>query len=161
MDCLRRTLGRHTRKASNSPVPSTDPAFMCATHRASSGSRQFSTPTHRHRCRRGRWFPARSVRDLIGVARLLYRTWAKSSAHDSRSRELVSIGRDLQRAITIARCTKPWTPQYSKACELAEIAAGRLGQLVDVHARIEPLIAVALDRAENVANIGKVARKSR
>jgi len=45
-------------------------------------------------------FPAQTVRDLIGIARLLYRTWRAASAGDTRLPELVAIGKDMQAALT-------------------------------------------------------------
>src|SRR4051812_29878055 len=49
-----------------------------------------------------RAFPAQTVRDLIGIARLLYRTWHSANAGDGRLPELVAIGKDLQTSLTIA-----------------------------------------------------------
>ncbi len=108
-----------------------------------------------------RTFPAETVRDLIGIARLLYRTWAASSTRDSRLPELVAIGKDLQQALRLARVAKPGTRAHRDAWELAEVATSRLGGIVDAYVGVKPLIASASDAVDQAAGEDKVAKARR
>lgn len=108
-----------------------------------------------------RSFPAQTVRDLIGIARLLYRTWAAASKNDSRLPELVSIGKDLQQALRLARDSKAGTRQHREAWELAEVATSRLGGIVDAYVGVKPLIASAFDAVDQTAGEDKVAKARR
>lgn len=108
-----------------------------------------------------RAFPSQTVRDLIGIARLLYRTWAAASKRDTRLPELVSIGKDLQSALRMARDTKPGTRAHRDAWELAEVATRRLGSLVDAYVGVKPLIASVFDRVDETAGEDKVAKARR
>lgn len=90
-----------------------------------------------------RAFPAQTVRDLIGIARLLYRTWHTANVRDTRLPELVAIGKDLQTAATMAAATKPGTRRHSQAWELAEVATHRLGSILDAYVGVKPLVTAA------------------
>lgn len=89
-------------------------------------------------------FPTQTVRDLIGIARLLYRTWRGANAGDTRLPELVAIGKDLQAALALAAGSKPSTRRHRQAWELAETATHRLGGLLDAFVAVKPLITSAL-----------------
>ncbi len=98
-----------------------------------------------------RAFPAQTVRDLIGIARLLYRTWHSANPGDGRLPELVAIGKDLQTSLTIAAATKPGTRRHRQAWELAEVATHRLGSILDAYVAVKPLIASAFRAVDESA----------
>jgi hypothetical protein len=91
------------------------------------------------------------VRDLIGIARLLYRTWRAANTGDSRLPELVAVGKDLQTALTIAKASRPGTRRQRQAWELAEQATHRLGSLLDAYVAVKPLIASAFTTVDESA----------
>jgi hypothetical protein len=96
-------------------------------------------------------FPAQTVRDLIGIARLLYRTWRAASAGDTRLPELVAIGKDLQAALTMAAASKPGTRRHRQAWELAEVATHRLCGILDAYVAVKPLVTSALPAVDESA----------
>lgn len=105
-------------------------------------------------------FPAETVRDLIGIARLLYRTWAGASTRDTRLPELVSIGKDLQQALRLAKDHKAGTRPHREAWTLAEHATSRLTGMVDAYVAVKPLISAALERVdENGATSEREAQR--
>lgn len=85
-------------------------------------------------------FPAQTVRDLIGIARLLYRTWHTANPADTRLPELVAIGKDLQTSSTLANAAKPGTRRHRDAWEMAELATHRLCGLLDAYVAVKPLV---------------------
>jgi hypothetical protein len=91
------------------------------------------------------------VRDLIGIARLLYRTWRATNAGDSRLPDLVAVGKDLQTALTIAKASKPGTRRHRQAWELAELATHRLGGLLDAYVAVKPLVSSAFSTVDETA----------
>lgn len=88
-----------------------------------------------------RLFPAQTVRDLIGIARLLYRTWRAANPADTPLPELVAIGKDLRAAATLANATKPGTRRSRQAWELPEVATHRLGSILDAYVAVKPTVA--------------------
>jgi hypothetical protein len=96
-------------------------------------------------------FPAQTVRDLTGIARLLYRTWRAANAGDSRLPELVAIGKDLQASLTMAAASKPGTRRHRQAWELAEVATHRLGGILDAYVAVKPLISAAFSAVDESA----------
>ena len=96
-------------------------------------------------------FPAQTVRDLIGIARLLYRTWRAASAGDTHLPELVAIGKDLQAALTMAAASKPGTRRHREAWELAEVATHRLGGILDAYVAVKPLVVSAFATVDESA----------
>jgi hypothetical protein len=107
-------------------------------------------------------FPTQTVRDLIGIARLLYRTWDGHGVdRDARLPELVAIGKDLQTALKLARSAKVGTRQHHEAWELAEIATRKLGGLVDAYVGVRPLITSAFDAVDQTAHLSKAAKARR
>lgn len=96
-------------------------------------------------------FPAQTVRDLVGIARLLYRTWRASNAGDTRLPELVAIGKDLQASLTMAAASKPGTRRMREAWELAELATHRLGSSLDAYVGVKPLIVSAFSTVDEAA----------
>jgi len=96
-------------------------------------------------------FPAQTVRDLIGIARLLYRTWRAANAGDTRLPELVAVGKDLQAALVIAKASRPGTRRHRQAWELAEQATHRLGSLLDAYVAVKPLITSVFSSVDETA----------
>ena len=80
-----------------------------------------------------RAFPAQTVRDLIGIARLLYRSWdGHGIERDARLPELVAVGKDMRTSLLMARNAR--TPKQTRdAWELAENATRRLCAMVDAY----------------------------
>lgn len=101
------------------------------------------------------------MRDLIGIARLLYRTWSSANRGDTRLPTLVAIGKDLQQSLALSRGTKPGTKRHREAWELAEVATRRLGYIVDAYVGVKPLITAAFDRVDETANDDKVMKARR
>lgn len=113
-----------------------------------------------------RSFPAQTVRDLIGIARLLYRTWYSANRGDSRLPELVAIGKDLQAALTLAAASAPGTRRHRQAWELAEIATHRLGGTLDAYVAVKPLVTATFATVDESAEatereMRRVARQRR
>ena len=106
-----------------------------------------------------RAFPSQTVRDLIGIARLLYRTWRAANPGDSRLPELVAIGKDLQASITIASASKPGTRRYRQAWEVAEVATHRLGSMLDPYVGVKPLIVSAFSAVDESAETNEQEAK--
>jgi len=98
-----------------------------------------------------RAFPTQTVRDLLGIARLLYRTWRAVNGGDTRLPELVAIGKDLQAALSLAAGSQPGTKQQRRAWELAELATHRLGGLLDAYVGVKPLVVSAFDTVDEAA----------
>ena len=96
-------------------------------------------------------FPAEVVRDLIGIARLLYRTWRAANPADTRLPELVAIGKDLRTAAIMASATQPGTRRHRQAWELAEVATHRLGSILDAYVAVKPLITSAFRAVDETA----------
>ena len=108
-------------------------------------------------------FPAQTVRDLIGIARLLYRMWRAANPADTRLPQLVAIGKDLRSASTLANATKPGTRRYREAWELAEVATHRLGSILDAYVAVKPLVSSAFRTVDESAEreAKRVARQRR
>jgi hypothetical protein len=98
-----------------------------------------------------RAFPAQTVRDLIGIARLLYRTWHGANQNDQRLPELVAIGKDLQTSLTLAAATQPGTRRQRQAWDLAEVATHRLGSILDAYVGVKPLVTAAFRAVDESA----------
>lgn len=96
-------------------------------------------------------FPTQTVRDLIGIARLLYRTWRAANPADTRLPELVAVGKDLRAAAAMASATKPGTRRHRDAWELAEVATHRLGGILDAYVAVKPLVASTFDAVDEAA----------
>lgn len=96
-------------------------------------------------------FPTQTVRDLIGIARLLYRTWRDANTGDTRLPELVAIGKDLQTSLTIAAASRPGTRRHREAWELAELATHRLGSILDAYVAVKPLITATFSAVDESA----------
>jgi hypothetical protein len=98
-----------------------------------------------------RQFPTQTVRDLIGIARLLYRTWRAANPGDTRLPELVAIGKDLRAAVTMAAASKPGTRRHRDAWEMAELATHRLGGILDHYVGVKPLVVSTFNAVDETA----------
>ncbi|HYJ09330.1 MAG TPA: hypothetical protein VEX18_09975 [Polyangiaceae bacterium] len=98
-----------------------------------------------------RQFPYETVRDLVGIARLLYRTWATANNRDARLPDLVAVGKDLQAAATMAKASTPGTRRHRQAWELAEVSTHRLCGLLDAYVGVKPLVTAALVAVDETA----------
>lgn len=96
-------------------------------------------------------FPAQTVRDLIGIARLLYRTWHSANQGDTRLPVLVAAGKDLQTSLTLAAASKPGTRRHRQAWELAEAATHRLSSILDAYVGVKPLVTAAFRSVDESA----------
>jgi hypothetical protein len=107
-------------------------------------------------------FPTQTVRDLIGIARLLYRSWkGHGVTGDKRLPELVAIGKDLQSALRMARGAKEHSRQLNEAWELAEVATRKLAYMLDAYVPVKGLVISAFDTVDQSAGPTKAARASR
>jgi hypothetical protein len=79
--------------------------------------------------------PTRVVRDLLGIARVLYRT----ATTDAERAELAEVGRLLKLALELAK-PGPGTLGNDAAWGWAEQAATRLGAFIARGAQIEPAV---------------------
>lgn len=106
-------------------------------------------------------FPSETVRDLIGIARLLYRTWASHGiGKDARLPELVAIGKDLTESLRMAgRARSP--RDHRDAWERAELATRKLSYLLDAYVAVKPLVEATFDAIDMTAGEGKVAKARR
>jgi hypothetical protein len=104
-------------------------------------------------------FPTQTVRDLVGIARLLYRTWkAHAVGGDKRLPELVAVGKDLQTALRMANGSKPGTRQHNEAWELAEVATRKLSYMLDAYVPVKPLVMSAFDTVDQSSGLSKAAK---
>jgi len=113
-----------------------------------------------------RAFPVQTVRDLIGIARLLYRTWRAANTGDPRLPTLVAIGKDLRTSLTIANVSEPGTRRHKQAWDLAEGATHRLSSMLDAYVAVKPLITSAFATVDESAepferDARRVARQRR
>jgi hypothetical protein len=106
-------------------------------------------------------FPSETVRDLLGIARLLYRTWSGHGVpRDSRLPELVAIGKDLQESLRMAKTAR--TPrQYRDAWERAEVATRKLSYMLDAYVAVRPLVESTFSTVDQSAGEDKVAKARR
>lgn len=107
-------------------------------------------------------FPDQTVRDLIGIARLLYRTWKRDSvAGDKRLPELVAIGKDLQTALRMARGAHDPSRQLNEAWELAEVATRKLAYMLDAYMPVKGLVLAAFDTVDQTMGLSKASKARR
>ena len=106
-------------------------------------------------------FPSETVRDLPGIARLLYRTWSRHKLQrDDRLPELVSIGKDLQESLRMAKTARS-PRQLNDAWERAEVATRKLSYLLDAYVAVRPLVEATFEAVNQTAGEDKVARARR
>jgi len=82
-------------------------------------------------------FPFEAVRDLLGIARALYRA---ADGEPQRQAELQRIGLGLREALELARSSGDGTMGRRAAWQKAERATRALGALVADGCTVEPLV---------------------
>jgi hypothetical protein len=87
--------------------------------------------------------PVGIVRDLLAIARMLYRS-ARSAGDAARVDELEQIGKQLTTALELAKAP-PGSLGHRSAWSHAELALARLGASVGAEARVLELLAAAGD----------------
>lgn len=75
-------------------------------------------------------FPARTVRDLVGLVRSLYFIWHDAGVHAARLEELLQTGRDLRDALELSRGAQPGSVDHRAAWQKAEQATAALCGLI-------------------------------
>jgi hypothetical protein len=86
--------------------------------------------------------PVETVRDLLGLARALYRAWvAEGPSTAARRQRLRAIGYDLAKALDMAKKHEPGTLGHAGSWKKAERAAKELGELVDDYDGMKKAIA--------------------
>ena len=95
-------------------------------------------------------FPSEAIRDLLGLARVLYRAETAGPAPDaSRLKRLEGIGKRLRQALDLAKCGDG-TMGRRAAWMHAEDGARALGEFVADSMQLAPAVratAAALERA--------------
>lgn len=98
--------------------------------------------SHRHTRDR---FPVGAARDLLGIARALYRSEQAGAGDPVRLEELRRVGEKLRTAIDLASRTEPGTLGHSASWSHAEQATASLGELVG-DAKLSEAISATAER---------------
>jgi len=107
-------------------------------------------------------FPFETVRDLLGILRMLYvATERESSRNERRLSAIARVGRELKQATELARRYAPGSLGFTAAWERAEAAVLELGQLVDGTTPLEPTLRAAGDRIRRFGAPGDRERRRR
>lgn len=80
--------------------------------------------------------PLEALRDLLAIVRALFTAWTRAKVGPIELEELAHIGRELRKALGLARMTEPGTRGHRAAWSRAEEAALLLAHLV---VKLEPL----------------------
>ena len=91
-------------------------------------------------------FPFETVRDLLGILRMMYAAQQREDRDERRLRAIARVGRELTKATELARRYAPGSLGFTAAWERAEGALLDLGQLVDGTTPLEPTLRAAGDR---------------
>lgn len=92
--------------------------------------------------------PRETVRDLLGIARLLYRLRLEQDPRDVvRLQALEDVGKDLRSALELGR-SHPGTIQHDDAWRAAERATRALGELVGDDMPLAPIVRAAAARVK-------------
>lgn len=91
-------------------------------------------------------FPFQTVRDLLGILRMLYAANKRDRVGERRLKAIADVGRELRKSMQLARACAPGTLGFTAAWERAEAAVLRLGALVDCTTPLEPTLRAAGDR---------------
>lgn len=106
-------------------------------------------------------FPFETVRDLLGILRMLYVATQRDGHHERRLEAIARVGRELTKASTLARRHAPGSLGFTAAWERAEAALLELGELVDATTPLEPTLRAAGDRIRRLAAPGERERRRR
>jgi hypothetical protein len=107
--------------------------------------------------------PTEALRDLIGICRALYAAWTKSCVGPMELEELASIGKELNKALELAKSTRVNTVGHRAAWARAEEATKRLGLLVNSLELLHPALHAASERvvgAPEPRSVGAAAERA-
>ncbi len=90
--------------------------------------------------------PIESVRDLLGIVRVLYSNWKAGGAGPIEMEELRAIGEDLRDALKLASSSKPCSRPMRAAWAKAERATLRLGDVLNERDNVKLLVAHQSER---------------
>lgn len=91
--------------------------------------------------------PLGVVRDLLGIARALYRAeLGRPDAHPDKLEALVAIGQDLRLALELGERSAPGTLGSRAARNRAERATDALGSIVADEVALAPVVAATAAR---------------
>lgn len=99
-------------------------------------------------------FPFETVRDLLGILRMMYVAATRHPGGEGKQRRIAKLGRELSRALQLAERHPPGSLGFTAAWERAEATVAQLGQVVDCTTPLEPTLMAAGER------IMKPARKA-
>lgn len=91
--------------------------------------------------------PTEALRDLLGIVRALFSAWTRAKVGPIELEELAHIGRELGKALELARKTEPGTLGHRAAWSRAEEATRLLGHLVGKLEPLHPVLDAAVQRA--------------
>lgn len=106
-------------------------------------------------------FPFETVRDLLGILRMLYAATQREGQHERRLDGIARVGRELTKASELARRHAPGSLGFTAAWERAEAAVLALGELVDASTPLEPTLRAAGDRIRRLRAPGERERRRR
>ena len=108
-------------------------------------------------------FPFETVRDLLGILRMLYVATerAGNGRNERRLSAIARVGQELKHASELARRYAPGSLGFTAAWERAEAAVLELGELVDGTTPLEPTLRAAGDRIRRLAAPGDRERRRR
>jgi len=101
--------------------------------------------------------PVEALRDLLGICRALYAAWTKSCVGPIELEELACIGKDLVKALELAKATRLNTVGHRAAWSRAEDATRRLGLLVSSVEPLQPAVQAATERVMGASEPAKVS----
>lgn len=106
-------------------------------------------------------FPFETVRDLLGILRMLYAATQREGQHARRLAAIAHVGRELAKASEQARRHAPGSLGFTAAWDRAEAAMLELGGLVDATTPLEPTLRAASDRIRRLGSPGERERRRR
>ena len=106
-------------------------------------------------------FPFETVRDLLGILRMLYAATQRQGRHERRLAAIARVGRELSKASDLARRHAPGSLGFTAAWERAEAAVLELGELVDATTPLEPTLRAASDRIRRLGAPGAPGERER
>jgi len=104
-------------------------------------------------------FPFETVRDLLGILRMLYAATQREGRNARRLDAIARVGRELTKATDLARRHAPGSLGFTAAWERAEAATLALGELVDATTPLEPTLRAATDRIRRLGSAGERERR--
>src|SRR5690606_9579101 len=96
-------------------------------------------------------FPFETVRDLLGILRVMYAVTRQQDGGERSLQRIAQLGRELRVAIELAGRHPPGSLGFTAAWERAESAVQQLGNLVDCTTPLEPALKLAGERVTRSA----------